>query len=154
VTVVLATYAALVATLSASWQIVSWYLDRRTDLRVAVEHILVLPSVSVQLVNHSAHPVRIATITLAWQRGDVGGARMLVSHSDASAEVLSDSLTLRAVSELPDWIAPRDSAHVAIGGKRLIDTLPNDATDLRAIVGTADGRTIVAHAQTNDFGTT
>jgi len=57
---------------------------------------------------------------------------------------------LRAMTELPDTIKPYDSDHATAGGERLREAMPLEATNLRAVVGTADGRVFVGEARTAD----
>lgn len=138
----IAIYGALVATGGFVWQIVSWRMARATRLSGSVTYIPHLPAITVGIVNHSSHDVRVTTINLLWNCNGQGGGRMLAAQTDTLLRSDRDPVMLRAMSDLPSVIRPHDSGSVQIGGERLRVALPDGMTDLRALVGTADGKRI------------
>lgn len=70
----MAIYAALVATGSALWQVVTWVLGHRTrvEVQVATGAVLLvgqpaLDVVIVTAINRSAHPVRVTNVGIDYQ---------------------------------------------------------------------------------------
>lgn len=146
ITLVIAAYAALVATVGAAVQLAT-YVSRRTKLevRVSVKRIyqpLVLlgPTqavVAVHLVNRSAHPVKVNLMWFCAQRA--GEPSLLVPTP------------LPEKDSLPKEIPPRDSTMFWV----LPDTLKTKLDlnrGVRAAVATADDRTFLSKRVTLRFG--
>ncbi|MDW5597312.1 hypothetical protein VSS74_23395 [Conexibacter stalactiti] len=134
----------MVATAGLAWQIASWRLAHRSRISGAVTHIPHLPLITINVVNHSAHEIRITTINLLWDLAEGHGGRMLIPRSesplpDEAGPSPKPSPMLRALSEVPSVIKPHDAGDVHVGGDRLKTAMPEGAVNIRALVITADG---------------
>jgi hypothetical protein len=151
----IAMYGAVVATGGVAWQVASWQLSRRTRIAVVVDYVPEIPTVSMRIYNRSAHDVRIHTINLLWECEGRRAIRMLLNRTAPvlPGDIPEDdpqSVTLRAMSDLPEVIRPHDSGHVIAGGKRLHAVMPLDSCNLRALIGTADGKAFEGRARIYD----
>lgn len=143
-TAALAIYAAVVATAGLGWNVASWWLDRRTRLDATVEYIPEIDSITVHIVNRSAHPIRITSVTLLWSSADGSAGRVLTADRVANG----DPTMLRTTNgKHPGWIAARDTEHIPLGGASLVAVLPRAHSNLRAVIGTADGVVLEVFAQ-------
>jgi hypothetical protein len=72
-TTLIAVYAAIVGTAGLVWQVTSWYLDRRTRVKVDIEIGVLVPqghdTVTVKAVNQSGHTVQVLNAYLLLQDG-------------------------------------------------------------------------------------
>jgi hypothetical protein len=98
---IVAGYAAIVSTASLAWQVYSWRLARKSRVEVNVSAALLgmtdgssVDAISVGVVNHSDHPVRVTGVGLYLQDGS--GRQM-------------HQVQVPPGAELPGTVDPHDS---------------------------------------------
>ncbi len=148
-TTAVAIYAAVVATGGLTWNVASWWLDRRTKLAVRADYSPEIPALTVVITNQSTFEVAISAIHVDWI-GEDGERHGRVLGEDFTPD--DDQGLLRTITGTPKKIAARDFKHVFAGGAAVANALPPDPHAFRVMVGLAHGPSVTAPVRVRAWG--
>lgn len=137
VAVIVAAYAALVATASLAWQVYTWWHRRKSHVEVSASIAIlafstgIKQAISIEVTNHSDHTIRVTGAGLDMQDGSQMELHILEPPSG---------------STIPGTVQPRDSAKTWIEQAAYEAQGINPLEPVTAWAKLATGETIRSHA--------